>query len=332
MSSKINNSPLISVIIPVYNVEPFLKKCVESVCHQTYKNLEIIIVNDGSTDQSGKICEELAQKDTRIKILHKNNGGLSSARNAGLNIASGEYVGFVDSDDYIAYDMYEILLNALLENDINIGISSGQILKDVNGIISPYNSKWDHNSKNIIQPNEFAERMILTGSNFTCWSKLYRRDLLNKIRFLEGRNNEDSFFIFDVSKEIENMELYTIEIPNYIYYYRIREGSICNTISKPLEIDVISNFMDFQKYYYEHNRYLLAQKIEQYIIYRLFDLIHKLYKNENLYQLYYKKYIRLLRNQKIANILKNRYLNIQKKIRILLVYYIPYLYRKFLIR
>lgn len=100
---------LISVIVPVYNVEKYLHKCINSILNQTYKNLEIILIDDGSTDNSGKICDEYALKDNRIKVIHKENGGLSSARNAGLDICSGDYIGFVDSDDYIAEDMYEYL-------------------------------------------------------------------------------------------------------------------------------------------------------------------------------------------------------------------------------
>ena len=100
-------SDLISIIIPVYNVEKYLERCVKSVINQTYKNLEIILVDDGAKDNSGKMCDELSKLDSRIKVIHKENGGLSDARNFGLKIATGDYIGFVDSDDYIADDMYE---------------------------------------------------------------------------------------------------------------------------------------------------------------------------------------------------------------------------------
>ena len=106
---------LISVIIPVYNVEQYLSKCLDSVVNQTYKNLEVILVDDGSTDNSGKICDEFALKDNRIIVIHKSNGGLSSARNEGLKFAKGQYVGFVDSDDYIEIGMYEKLLEVSLK-------------------------------------------------------------------------------------------------------------------------------------------------------------------------------------------------------------------------
>ena len=118
------DNPLISIIIPVYNVEKYLAKCVESVINQTYKKIQIILIDDGSTDNSGKICDDFKLKDNRIEVIHKKNGGLSDARNAGLKIVKGDYIGFIDSDDYIEKDMYETLLCLLIENNADISIVS----------------------------------------------------------------------------------------------------------------------------------------------------------------------------------------------------------------
>ena len=115
-----NNTPLISVIVPVYNVEKYLRKCVDSIVNQTYKNLEIILVDDGSPDNCGKICDEFAEMDNRVMVIHKENGGLSSARNAGLDIATGEYITFVDSDDYIENDTYEKVVVAINKFDSDL--------------------------------------------------------------------------------------------------------------------------------------------------------------------------------------------------------------------
>ncbi len=122
---------LISIIVPVYNVEQYLEKCVKSIIRQTYKNIEIILIDDGATDSSGKICDKLKLKDNRIKVIHKENGGLSDARNAGLKVAKGEYIGFVDSDDYIKEDMFETLynLNKKYNSEISI-VSYYEICKD----------------------------------------------------------------------------------------------------------------------------------------------------------------------------------------------------------
>ena len=119
--------PLISVIVPIYKVEKYLNKCVKSIINQTYKNLEIILVDDGSPDNCGKICDKLAERDDRIRIIHKKNGGLSSARNAGIEIANGEYIGFVDSDDYIDNDMFETLYNNIKDNNADLSIIGYQI-------------------------------------------------------------------------------------------------------------------------------------------------------------------------------------------------------------
>ena len=120
---------LISVIIPIYNVEQYLKECLESVINQTYRNLEIILVDDGSKDKSGKICDEYKNKDERIKVVHKENGGLSDARNAGMKIATGKYIQFIDSDDFIDKDMIETLYNLIIENEADISMCSNYYFK-----------------------------------------------------------------------------------------------------------------------------------------------------------------------------------------------------------
>ena len=117
---EMEKQPLISVIVPVYNVENYLPRCLDSIINQTYTNLEILLVDDGATDNSGKLCDEYAQKDNRIRVFHKENGGVSSARNMGLDNATGEYIAFVDSDDYIDKCMYEIMLNSSVQNNADI--------------------------------------------------------------------------------------------------------------------------------------------------------------------------------------------------------------------
>lgn len=121
---------LISIIVPVYNVEQYLDDCLISIINQTYKNLEIILIDDGSTDKSGKICDEYAKKDSRIIVIHKENGGVSSARNAGLRIAKGAYIGFVDPDDWIAEDMYEVLYSNAKKYDADVSVCKYKIVKN----------------------------------------------------------------------------------------------------------------------------------------------------------------------------------------------------------
>lgn len=119
--------PLISIIVPVYNVKDYVEKCLDSICGQTYKNLEIVVVDDGSTDGSGEICDTYAQKDPRVKVIHRENRGVSAVRNEGLDIALGEYIGFVDGDDWIDSDMYEFLYELLIVNEADISVCSHYI-------------------------------------------------------------------------------------------------------------------------------------------------------------------------------------------------------------
>ena len=125
-------SPKISIIVPVYKVEPYIHKCIDSILNQTFKEFELILVDDGSPDNCGNICDEYAKKDNRVRVIHKENGGISSARNIGLDVSNGEYIGFVDSDDYIKLDMYERLYNSCKVNNADISII-GTIEVDENG-------------------------------------------------------------------------------------------------------------------------------------------------------------------------------------------------------
>lgn len=196
---------LISVIIPVYNVEKYLEQSINSVLNQTYKNLEILLVNDGSTDNSGKICNELSIKDERIKVIHKENGGLSSARNAGLDIAKGKYITFLDSDDCIIPDAYEYLYNIIKNEDVDI--AEGEFLRvplnkyeEILKIIEYENRKKNVREK-IITNKEALE--IYYGTKETpyvqqvvVWNKLYKKEILDNIRFQEGRLHEDEFITY----------------------------------------------------------------------------------------------------------------------------------------
>jgi len=185
---------LITVIIPVYNVEKYLNRCIESIINQTYKNLEIILVDDGSTDNSGKICDEYALKDNRIKVIHKQNGGVSSARNKGLEVATGEYIGFVDSDDYIEKDMYEYLYNGCVF--FNAQISSCSTLFEGKVI--------DKQKREFYIQKDFIENF----NTFPCsvWNRLFKKDLIYGLRFDEhiffGEDLLFSFFAFFKSQKV----------------------------------------------------------------------------------------------------------------------------------
>ena len=182
----------ISVIIPVYNVEKYLSRCLESVINQTYENLEIILINDGSKDRSGLICDYYVKKDNRIKVFHQENQGLSAARNKGIEVASGEYIGFLDSDDYIEKDMYQILFSNAIKYDADITACSSKIML-LNGKV-----KLGESDGNILVLNKFeAVAEIINKIDGAVWNKLYKSNLIKSLKFERGKvHGEDLYFQF----------------------------------------------------------------------------------------------------------------------------------------
>lgn len=215
MKSVNENQPLISVIVPVYKVEPYLDRCVESIVNQTYRNLEIILVDDGSPDNCPQMCDAWAERDDRIKVIHKENGGLSDARNVGMAIASGELMGFVDSDDWITCDFFSILSKNLLKNDADISacdvfFSHGE---------SPSDSLSKLWSVSVHTPEE-AINDILHGKGFraVAWNKLYRREILSDGQYPVGKHHEDEYLTYKLLAKANRLTY--INKPMYCYYQR----------------------------------------------------------------------------------------------------------------
>ena len=182
----------ISIIIPVYNIETYIRRCLESVINQSYKELEIVIVNDGSTDNSGTICEEYAKKDTRIKIIHKNNGGLSDAWNVGLSEASGDLIGFVDGDDYIELEMYEKMLGALEEHQADITICNHRRLSESEEIKEASGKVYLLTNFEALEIYVNAEEKLKILP--TVWSKLFKREIIEGLSFTAGKTSQDVMF------------------------------------------------------------------------------------------------------------------------------------------
>ena len=208
---------LISVIVPVYKVEDYLDQCVQSISRQTYSNLEIILVDDGSPDKCPKMCEEWAARDSRIKVLHKQNGGLSSARNAGLDICSGEFIAFVDSDDWLKEEMYQILYDTIERENADICACN---------IIRCYQDKeaiWGTRMYMSGGPDKMLD-MLYSDSGFpvASWNKLYKRKLWENFRFPEGKLCEDAFTTYLLLDKANKI----VQIPDALYCYRIRPESI----------------------------------------------------------------------------------------------------------
>lgn len=216
---KVSNEPLISVIIPVYNVEVYIKKCIDSVLKQDYKNLEIILVDDGSPDNCPAICDYYCNQDDRIKVIHKKNGGLSDARNAGIDIAKGEYITFVDSDDYIDKNYISILYNLIIKYNVMLSVADNYI-EYIDGQIFN-NSTYEEYETN---PENFFYKMLwgIRDLDNGAWTKLYKRELFSNIRFPVGKNYEDTATLYKIVDKCDRIAVKSIPI----YHYMKRKDSI----------------------------------------------------------------------------------------------------------
>jgi len=220
---------LISVIIPIYKVEAYLKRCVDSVLNQTYKNLEIILVDDGSPDNCPMICDDLAKLDNRIKVLHKENGGLSDARNAGTDISTGSYIIYIDSDDYIEPILIEELYRSLKENEADIAVS-GYIRTD-----SKNNRDKRLDGMTYVGNALDVLYLLFSTYSWTAWGKLFKKDIVNGIRFTKGILYEDFEFIPRVFVKASNSKATIVK--KGLYYYFIRDDSIMGTTKQKLKAD-----------------------------------------------------------------------------------------------
>lgn len=207
----------LSVIVPVYKVEPYIHKCVDSILGQTYTNLEVILVDDGSPDNCGKICDEYAAKDKRVKVIHKKNGGLSDARNAGIDISTGDIIGFIDSDDYIEARMYQEMIDYMEHNNLDI------VCADTNQVKGNKIKFKPRYKKNYVWSKQEALSEILNGNlDNAAWNKIYKREIIGNTRFPQGRVYEDVATIY---KFIYNADKVGYLSKPY-YYYVKRKGSI----------------------------------------------------------------------------------------------------------
>lgn len=216
-----STSEKISIIVPVYNVEKYLDRCINSILKQTYQNLEIILVDDGSTDNSVEICDEYAKKDNRIKVVHKANGGLSDARNVGIDNATGEYIGLIDSDDWISEDMYLILYNNIKKENADISCCN-KFLVYTNMMI-PYGNVDFYEVMN----SERAIELMCTHGYLetSAYAKLYKKEIFQNIRYPKGKVNEDIYTTYKLLDKASKI----VYDATPLYYYRQRKGSITNS-------------------------------------------------------------------------------------------------------
>lgn len=209
--------PLISIIIPIYNIMDCLEKCVDSCLNQTYQNIEILMVDDGSTDGTSELCDKIGKKDPRIRVFHKENGGSSSARNLGIENAKGEYLGFVDSDDFISSTMYEDLMNAILEHNVPIAQVSRDEIDDKGNklpdVCTPPEKAF------LCTSDEFMKELLMHRGDCSFCTKLIKKELFADKRFPVGKLNEDFYLLLQMLKKVKG--IYILPEQHYHVFYRI---------------------------------------------------------------------------------------------------------------
>ena len=291
----------ISVIVPVYNVEKYLRQCIESLIAQTYSNLEIILVDDGSTDGSSQICDEYAKRYENIQVIHKENGGLSDARNVGIAISTGEYIGFVDSEDWVDRDMYEILYNLLKKNATEIA-EVGVKYEYPDCVREVYSRKTGVFGKRIALAG-FLDQSIEIRAQVM--PKLYRAEIVKQVMFEKGRLHEDGFFTY---KAMYLCERYVISDVCKYNYRQQREGSIMNqaAVTPKSYYDIIDAFEERNQYFEEKGEMLLCEKSRAYYYKTLVSFMRALLKYPQMEKelLYVKKRI----NAQHQAIIRNPYL------------------------
>lgn len=309
---------MISVIVPVFNTKKYLSKCVQSILDQTFNDIEIVLVDDGSTDGSSELCDRFAEEQKNITVVHKNNGGLSSARNAGIKASKGDYIGFVDSDDFINPSMYKRLFDVINGRPGVIGnvnytrvTESGEIIR----------AKCPHDSPDLTSKIDYYRELLLhTGDSSVC-TKLFPASLFTMFQFDETRLNEDVLFMFQISEQFSEIA-YTGTIE---YNYLIRAGSLSNGYGKAVE-DMVLNSSEINEIVGcrypvlmdEANRFKLFQNMAFLL------LVPKEKRSLSLYS----ESIHYLRCYFFKNGFLNRYLRIKEKIIILGLICIPQLVGK----
>lgn len=311
---------MISVIVPVYNVEKYLEKCIKSIAGQTYSNLEILLIDDGSTDNSGALCDEYAKNDSRIRVIHKENGGLSDARNTGIVHSTGDYLVFVDSDDYVHSEFIEKLYNAMKKSDSDMSICN-------------FSRVFDHDKINdnevcvdeVITSRQAIQKLFEKGSVYfiVAWNKLYKRKLFENVKFPVGRINEDEFVAHRLLGQCKKIAC----IQDSFYYYLQRSGSIMGNLKKS-NFDYCLNRADFmldrmhylkslQMDYYAAKAYL--ETIYMYLA--VFEKENSKNKNESVF-----KRKKMLKKEIRKNIGISNCLGFKQKVKIFMIFISPKVY------
>lgn len=318
----------ISVIVPVYNVENYLSKCIETLTAQTYSNIEILLVDDGSTDSSGQICDEYAVKDNRIMVIHKENGGLSSARNAGMPKASGEYIAFVDSDDFVSEDYIESLLEACENNGAKVA-ACGYI-----EYYSPEKQIVCCGEKPYTLTGEDAVKDIFTMKNdihVVAWNKLYARELFvqNEITYPEGKIHEDVFTTYKLCARASTVAY----VNKPCYYYVQRKGSIMGQNFSPKRLQLLEAVESVEPFVKENSPVYDTEYLF-YVFLNYLTIINAMADSRYYDKVLFKNMVTLI-NSVMPEMKKNKYFGKKHKLTVLFLkfgmrgyYFIRKLYKR----
>lgn len=226
----------ISIIIPVYKVEQYLEACVDSILKQTYHNLEVILVDDGSPDKCGEICDRYAAQDERVRVIHKANAGVARARNDGIEIATGDYISFIDSDDWIAENAYEVLYNGLKENDADCAVGGCVTVIDTDGKLEY--KEGTRRALGLVSSEDAMKGVLLNGS--AVWNRLFKKEVFTEIRFPLDRVNDDEVVALHAYAKCKKIVFLDADT----YYYRIRSNSITTSKFSLRKVDCYYNSID----------------------------------------------------------------------------------------
>lgn len=279
---------MISIIVPVYNVEDYIERCIKSILDQSFREFELILVDDGSLDMSGKICDEYAKNDQRIKVIHKKNGGLSSARNEGIKVARGEYIGFVDSDDFINKDMYKILYRISKKYDADISVCDFEYISDNKEVVG---SICESKKNIVIYSNEEALNKLYSNENIkfiVAWNKLYKKHLFSSIYYDINKSHEDEFIIHKLFYNANKI----VSCSESLYYYYENYKSIMRVDFNINRLDIIEAMKNRMEFFREKG------------------LIELEYKTQNMYLYYFMPYYYITR-KKLNN--KNKLIELRKE-------------------
>lgn len=311
---------LLSIIVPIYNIEDCLERCVESIRNQTFRNLEILLVDDGSTDNTGALCDALGERDQRIRVFHKENGGSSSARNLGIREARGEWLGFVDSDDWIDADMYERLLETALAFGVDVVQASRDEIDEQGkrrpDVCTPPKETF------FCASQDFMRELLLHRGDCSFCTKLVKRELFEGRAFPEGKLNEDFYLLVDMLNDIDGICI----LPDQMYHVFYRLGS--NTRKKDKDdfsrvfVDIVDNADFVEKLVWKSYPKLKAEAVRFGLFQRLDYMLHipvSRMVNADAFYCNVKKYLRI----HVADTIRNPYLTKKNKIYLLLLTIAP---------